>query len=1531
MNAKNLDEVRKNGLLPMLHHLAHFSSGETKQGATKLLRDLYFSADIRDEIKAGGVTGKPIEGATATPKKEKVKPEELIKKGVQSLHGLGNTKASDEEKKFLLDLGSSYFEDKKKDRPITKGTLFNTKSIEAAGDKMTEEQFRLKQDDIAIAEQGDDKLYTLKSDKELAPLLGSISDLLIRESQTLASIEEKIVQSVHLALLADPISEIQFRSKKRKAPTIQELCVLSCRLDSDAVLAKRYPELSTEAIASLKEAVKNYLIQKQFVQHLDRSKEKIEEIEAAQKSAVPKETIAILMDDLGKSLVVTRAYDMDDPLAMIFLAAEAILKFKLRADQVANIQKFDKAQKNSEDMVLQMIMGAGKTSVLQPVLAFLFARSDRLSSVCVPPSLFVEVRSKLSQVLGDSYDQLVFVMPFNRDSGKDMVYLSTYLEGLRNAKERGSAVLFTPDQRKAILAAWKESLSVGNAACNELINDIMQEFQNELLQIDEIDMVMDPGIIYKFPIGDEEIVNRERATIVSQLVMRLASDSEICKKVSLDFVNKFQSRSDPNYKKPAKELTATLYDREVAPQLSKIAFAILDETNANLFAELRKNDPNKYLEHFMLQTTPFDGQILAKVTRAEAARLARKLPATEEALSSYPEGSVEHLVIQKNIYEVERKEWIETKISDPEIRRSLAVCAKAISATFRKSLFKECGSNYHVDPQSNVYVARPYFAPGSPKPSIPSDPYEQVIYSAQLALHEGIPRRAVVDIFRRLQNSAEREMSAEGAALSDTDAYKEYARIFGEQNVSKFIFKDKPPSDALIDAFQVALNKDQKSLQGFMETYVFKQVSLFTKSISVTPQGFAGVGNQDCGYSGTIKKGIFTPTMKPQEEKGTDGRTIAKLESDFQNGNARIRAANAEKLSYTEQMKEIFATESDVYVFMDSGNLLKDKANLQEYVDEVLSDIQKVGKRPEIKGCIFPNMQTGEWLSRERGDDGKWVTIPLSQSKLKVDERVTIIPSKHETGTDIKQPPTARAIVSIRKDMKLRDILQAVFRMRQVLNAQTVDFFVTQEVQDHIATLILQAAFEKEPYKSMLGATYRDFGESIVNLKPNTEVEKAIQLMLAGLFVDQKESDWNAKGINERLDAMGDAFSKQFALNSDSIWNYLLKNYATSAREECWMAGKHKMKEIVEKPIRDVMMKLPYPERKKVYDQLQTLFEATEKDDPWESLHNSRQVSAQEGIDYEVERCKKFLALIQDSAIGKAVNERIAVRYKDGIDAALRNCVSVDDIPPVVTIGADSGGEEMEVEVEVEVEIEQEQEQEQERGIGRGLDVEVFYTGLEEKQYRQLCAVENDGYVLEGLGRSGVFVPVAIALPSEQVRSLFSQDEYALEVSPNVMLAVAEGSKIGDPWHGGYFLPGQYLLVTKSPGQKDTYRLVSCEDGAKIKSGMLNSSKIADGSSMALISFNGKISGKVPPDMALDLDDKAVQKAIVQAKLLSGKAVYKKSELALISELIGDDQPTALGLKTMLENTLRYMPESAKVYKTSPICKLLRELSGVDV
>ena len=143
--------------------------------------------------------------------------------------------------------------------------------------------------------------------------------------------------------------------------------------------------------------------------------------------------------------------------------------------------------------------------------------------------------------------------------------------------------------------------------------------------------------------------------------------------------------------------------------------------------------------------------------------------------------------------------------------------------------------------------------------------------------------------------------------------------------------------------------------------------------------------------------------MQVYREKGTEGKILLVIDNKLEKEVCNIYEFSKDKIEYADQLIEKFKAESDLYTFIDSGNWLKD-VTLKTWLEKLVKAVS--AKRPEIQGVLYPD-EKGHWLSLEKDAfTGKWMPIPQERSALRPEQRLTLIPSKHETGTDIKQPPT---------------------------------------------------------------------------------------------------------------------------------------------------------------------------------------------------------------------------------------------------------------------------------------------------------------------------------------------------------------------------------------------------------------------------------------------------------------------------------------------------------------------------------------------
>ncbi|MBS0636642.1 MAG: DUF3638 domain-containing protein [Verrucomicrobia bacterium] len=964
----------KNGLVPFLSHTSFFSPHENcKEFAAKLLQLIELNTtpealkeDI-EELQAMKLS-KLVRYSKTTPK---LPPSHrVLQRGAREMVSIQYMQATRDETPFLHGLREGYLN---KEVLVQEASPQPIYTVETADPVLKKENERAQADLEAARSQLSEEVFTYKDGADSAAVREQLLGKRLLEEKKLQELGSLLVGSVTAALSESPFSHNQFAAKKRAYPTIEELCYLAARKDYLEVAKKHYPELNEENLLKIKEAVKEYLLQKLQVQHLERALGQIDDV-----------------NQLGKILEQKSAYNFDNPNALTFLILETSLNIILRQDQVDNILDFADKLKNNRSVALQMIMGAGKTSVLQPVLALLLADSDTLSSVMVPEALFEPVREGLVQLLGSSYQQFVVWLPYNRTLAEDISYLKTFHNALVEAQEKGSTVLFTPRQTHSIVTSMYEAYYArkGDKTARErleYITKIVNLLQlKEVMQMDEADTIMNPKVNFKYPIGERAELNKKRGLVVTDLMMRIAQDKEL---KSADFVQRFQERLGNKMEKGSPEPFAAV----IKPKVVEHAKAVFME-------QVKLDDPEDYVGKFLAQSHPDD-----------------------EAM----------------------KEWLREHIPNPDDRNLLGALAHSINNVLCNSLSKQCGMHYGSGNKKGDLLACPYDAADSPKPTMFSDPYEQLIYAVQNILYNGISYDAAKMAIEHMQKAAENEMQATRALLTNTEVFARFKAIMGD-DLSNVSLTETPPSERFILAFQMNINKNPQALLEFAQDHLFQQVVVFDANISSTPQTLAGLAKVTGGYTGTLQTGILPKSMEAKAELGTDGKTILSVLNKIEKGTSAIEAISAKNGSLTDQVIARFTQDRDLNVFIDSGGWLKDE-KIEQYAEKMLLAMSQ--ERPDIGAVCYIDSK-GAKISVERGPDGSLIHVTLMQSQFKTDSGkvISIIPQKYETGTNIPQKATAKAYMSVRKGMTMRDALQSIFRMRKILAKQNIIIGLSDEL-----------------------------------------------------------------------------------------------------------------------------------------------------------------------------------------------------------------------------------------------------------------------------------------------------------------------------------------------------------------------------------------------------------------------------------------------------------------------------------------------------
>lgn len=1398
--------------------------------------------------------------------------------------------------------------------------------------------------------------YTL-SDDDLIVIQTAIRQQHTQALVALQQEKEAIEVIVRTALIATPESFFKVTSGKQKLPTIEELCIV-CARQEPAFIKQRFPELSDEGIQQLRTALTHYLLHKQHVQHLERSLTKCNEyIQATRDPSLSIDARKQLQQTLAKTLITQRAYQNDHPHALIFLTIETLLNITLRQEQVDNIEKFVTAVKNKEKIVLQMIMGGGKTSVIQTVLAFLFANTESLSTITLPKALFKPARDALMQSLGTSFDQCVFVLPYNRAVAKDTAYLEQYYENIVEAQKRGACILFKPRQKHAIVTSLYEayydlSKNPGNRDIINRINLIAKiyNFLNryEVNQTDEIPIVTNPEVIFKFPVGERHPIEPDRAMLVSNMLMKLAEDSAFAQEVSIDFIDAYQARKNTGYVKRGAPLTADTFFAVVQPKLVKIAKDQLAEKISGFRTTLKETVGSKedglsvenFVDAFLTQTTPYDTRVRTLCTEQQE----------KEWLEEWHKLSYDELkkqcdtlsledpkrsVIQKLLYQMETIRVIEQYFFKDNDRQLLGSCAYALSHIFPHSFLKTCKSEYGEDLDvPTQYVARPYDAPGAQKPTVFSDPFEQVTYSMQLLLYQGIREERVRMILQRLHKEGSMEAAEHGYTIIETTAYQQLRGILEHD----FPFNQEAMlTPEFVTEVCRCMEVNTQYVTDFFARYVVPQIFSHKESISSTPQTL----NTHCGYTGTPETGTLPLGMTVTKEPNTDGKTIAAMEAKMRTGQANVRVLSEQKQSLSQQVIDMFAEDANLAVFIDSGGWLKEE-KIDRYAEKLFTACR--GKRA-IEGVVYHN-EKGEIVVLEMVD-GRQVRVPIAQAKHKTEEGkyLTIIGQKYEAGTNILQQATAKAVMSVRKEMLLNDALQGIFRMRGILSGQSVSLLLSEEVRMDLATTIVDELCTQSEFFQLFHETADLTDKSLESVFVQLQCSAPLKQVLKQSFrelasIQQQFRDKKISFAQYRLTFVKH-FDKNLDVNFDVVLQYFTVNQAHREQQKNWLSAQQKMREVIEKPMR---MFLADPDvdsntRTTFFETHKSFFVQTTYNDPYDIVTQGQRVTSKEQAkQQEIEKNMRIFneACTGSPPINTQLNKYVRDLYgEQKLHDVLESCVDVENIAPVVC--TTEAYQTQEAEQETEEEVQEETEVESQKQSQLETQTQVDQSQLVDHEYRPIVSQLSQFFQPtppkgSPLRLVTTIMPKDVTLPNTDI--MYYSENLFVGARP-VLTMIEPGQHLcGSSYFRNYLLPGRYVLAVKN-GSEVKYILISHQDAAKMKSLLQrNAEEFAADQDIALFSLDGKVVSSLRPDFEGSFP--AAQRASIRVtgKICCGIDSFSRKEAEVIErflkEGVSQDEEVkkrAKALRNMYEALLQQIPSEWEKYLRSPLDSMLHNIA----
>ena len=858
--------------------------------------------------------------------------------------------------------------------------IFSLQHPEAVHETVVQNYYQAMQNDIAVGLEKENPRYRLK-DQNISALLSSLQAKLEDENDQLSYQEAKILYLARKES-AKPEIRSQFSRGKKSYPSMEELIIYFGQQNWKA-LQERNPALTQNDIVILRELIQMHLLSKTRAQKIERAILTCQALKSAQGREKDE-----LIQQLAENLLTKREYDVT--LHPAFLALEAFSEIILRKEQVATIALF--FDKKDLQPACQLIMGAGKTTAIAPLIALLRADGEKISCMIAPKQLIGQLAAILRTLFGGAFRRSVTFLTFHRSHLTDAflqsrnttaeAYLEDLLQQLESTRKNRNLLLMTPETRHSLICALDEGLYLKKLSGRalQLLRKIAATSRALIVDtIDEIDQVLSPRLEFNYSIGKKKPYEQDKGKLICHLV----SQARQLHPEGLHF-------SKESYQNISK---VKLAQRVVEDLVGNPIVVEHDQAEENLL--------------FLKSLSPQEKKLIqAYLTGKRSAKI-------DDLLEKFPEKLFEYLQLSRTI----------------------------INSILPTALGKVCYEQYgfREDPKNPLsLVACPFEAACSPKVTDFASPEEQIVFSALTVFSRGVSDAVVYDFCMKLKAQALQEINHYKMAFTSTESYRQFIALRG---TSRLLLQDVTEEN--VSQITASLKTNQEFLLRFTEGYLLPNIEVDDKKITSTPYTLAQSGSSESGFTGTLEKSLLPKEMTAFPEVGTNAKTLIAIAKKLKKASSTISAIRESQAPLHTQLlgKLDVAGSNAPLMLIDSGGWLKN-VSVASFAYDFLSKTKH--RKQAIQGVIFHN-DKGELVSLERRAQG-YVTIPLRESYLKENERVTIIAQKYCTGTNIKQPSTSKALMTLSKTMTLRDFLQGAFRMRGILGEQNFDFLYSEEM-----------------------------------------------------------------------------------------------------------------------------------------------------------------------------------------------------------------------------------------------------------------------------------------------------------------------------------------------------------------------------------------------------------------------------------------------------------------------------------------------------
>jgi hypothetical protein len=741
-----------------------------------------------------------------------------------------------------------------------------------------------------------------------------------------------------------------------------------------------------------------------------------------------------------------------DPRFLIF---EFVSSFLLHKRQVELVEDFVTKANRGESSVQQMIMGAGKTTVISPLLALFLSNGQSLVTIVVPAALLEMSRTVLRKCFSNIITKRVYSFHIDRLSGIESKNPLPELRKLRVmleiAKVQRGIVCTTPESVKSLMLMNIEAFSTIEHYENDTILPLLRT-----AEIKEEDIR---------PVSIRYQNMRQISTELSS-ILKIWSRKEggIALLDEIDTIL-HPLHSELNFPIGPKESLHLSPDRWIFPlYLFRSIFQCLRCSPNEINSMISLNEALRIgveLHHFqssphllLLSWIYYQKRILPLITNLSIQWLFQH-PSIQDDVN---EVSLDNLELLKTEVENYISSSSTSKEYSPfDIFTSKSMCVLNLARNWITSLLPHClskvnrvhyglmkstdatGGSTSVVPRHVLAV--PFLGKDVPSPASEFAHPDVLIGLSFLAYcNEGLR----LSDMKILVSHLKRNLSIEAGPMHErptSKLFENWLRASSPASSSSILPLEVMQFEDLtqLNTVHQLLHLQHEVIEYYLIQVIFP-ITMVHHQVKIQASG-QDLGSDmifsvRLGFSGTPSDVLPRQIRPCFYESGSEGEILMTL-SNPECVDIRILEG---KWSVKRLLR--FAAENNFNCLIDPGALITGLTN-----EEVARFLLKF-LPSKFRGCVYLDRR-GRKMIVERTNSN---SLPLERSGIPTDYRFTFFDQIHTTGMDITQPIHAKAMVLVGKDMSYRDYAQACWRMRGLGRGQSIQVVLVEEIWSVISS-----------------------------------------------------------------------------------------------------------------------------------------------------------------------------------------------------------------------------------------------------------------------------------------------------------------------------------------------------------------------------------------------------------------------------------------------------------------------------------------------